>query len=369
MDSIEVRAGERIYSVTFGNRLDHWLETVLPVDGALPSLILLLVDENVWRLHGPRLERAFAPLQSDLRVIEVPAGESTKTLEVYGQLCDKVLACGPDRATPLVACGGGVTGDAAGFVAATVLRGLPLYQVPTTTLAQADSGVGGKVGLNHTAGKNLLGAFHQPRAVFIDPSFTETLDDRNYLAGLFEGVKMGLVLDERLYRFTVNNWAGLEARGRSELLHLLQESCRLKARVVELDELEQGPRRVLNFGHTAGHVLERLSGDGLRHGEAVAWGMAAALDLSVRYAGLAPEEATAASAFITGPEGLPRPQPPEREPFLRLLEMDKKRRGAATDFVLLRALGRTEICRSLDGEEIWQATLRVMDEGRAAVST
>lgn len=363
MDSLLVKVRGTEYPITFGSHLSRWLKEVL-TGWDTTRFVLLLVDENVKELHGARILEAFARAGIEVRVIPVPPGESTKSLEVYRRLCDEVLRCGPDRMTPLFSCGGGVTGDTAGFVAATVLRGLPLYQVPTTTLSQADSCVGGKVGLNHACGKNLLGAFYQPRAVFIDPAFTRTLTDRDYLAGLFEVVKMGLVLDERLHQFIIDHWEALEARQEPELIHVLRQSCRLKARVVELDELERGPRRVLNFGHTVGHVLEHLSDGTLRHGEAVAWGMAAAVALSVDRAGLDRRQASVIREFIFGQQGLLRPEPPAREAFLRLLEKDKKRRGATINVVLLQAVGRTVIDQDIDPEEIWHAARNAVLEGR-----
>jgi len=367
VDSLLVRVRGTEYPITFGCDLSGWLEEVLT--GWDPTrFVLLLVDENVRELHGTRILKAFGQSGVEVRVIPVPAGESTKSIEVFSRLCDEVLRCGPDRLTPLFACGGGVTGDAAGFVAATVLRGLPLYQVPTTTLAQADSSVGGKVGLNHSTGKNLIGAYYQPRAVFIDPAFTRTLTDRDYLAGLFEVVKMGLVFDEGLHQFMIDRWAALEARQESDLTHALRQSCRLKARVVELDERERGPRRVLNFGHTVGHVLEHLSEGELRHGEAVAWGMAAATALSVDHAGLDRRKASAIREFIFGQQTLLRPEPPARETFLQLLEKDKKRRGAAIDVVLLQAVGRTVINQDIDPEEIWQAARDAVLKGRDRTS-
>jgi len=354
VDTIQVRVRGAEYPITFGSDLAGWLEAVLPLRRGTP-FVLLLVDENVNRLHGERLAAAAAAAEIEVRLIEVPAGEETKSLAYYGRLCDEVLAAGPDRSTPLIACGGGVTGDAAGFVAATVLRGLPFYQVPTTTLSQADSGVGGKVGLNHASGKNLLGTFYQPRAVFIDPAFTRTLEKRDYLAGLFEVLKMGLILDPRLHGFIAERWERLDARAEPELVHVIQQSCRLKARVVELDEVEEGPRRVLNFGHTVGHVLEHLAGGALRHGEAVAWGMAAAIDLSVRHAGLEPDAAGKLIEFIRGRAAAVRPETPPKEAFMRLLDKDKKRRGRSIDMVLLRSVGNTVIKQDLPAEEIWRA--------------
>lgn len=354
MDSLRVSIGETNYPITFGGDLSGWLEGVLAGFGGC-RYVLLLVDENVQNLHGDRILGAFRQAAVEVRVIAVPPGESTKSIEVYSQLCDEVLRYGPDRSTPLFSCGGGVTGDTAGFVAATVLRGLPLFQIPTTTLSQADSAVGGKVGLNHGSGKNLIGAFYQPRAVFIDPAFTRTLSDRDYLSGLFEVMKMGLVLDQRLNQYLLDHWEALESRQERILSHVLLQSCRLKARVVELDEQERGPRRVLNFGHTVGHVIEHLSGGTLRHGEAVAWGMAAAVALSVERAGLDRDRASAITDFILRPSALMRPVLPDRDSFIRVLDTDKKRNGQNRGVVLLRSVGRTVINQDIDSAEIWQA--------------
>jgi 3-dehydroquinate synthase len=364
VDAIQVRIRAAEHLIYFGSNLGAWLDTVLPDRNAIP-FALLLVDENVHLAHGERLLEAFRKIDLEVRVIPVPAGETTKSLDVYGRLCGQVLGCGPDRTTPLVACGGGVTGDVAGFVAATVLRGLPLYHVPTTTLSQADSGVGGKVGLNHRAGKNLLGTFYQPRSVFIDPTFNRTLADRDYLSGLFEAVKMGLILDHGLHAFLMQRWDRLVARKETDLAHVLHQSCRLKARVVELDELEQGPRRVLNFGHTVGHVLEHLDPGGLRHGEAVAWGMAAAVHLSMERAGLDRAQGLSIKGFIYGCPAIRRPELPEQNEFLRLLEMDKKRRGRSLDVVLLRSVGQTVINRDIEPADLWRAARDILLESRS----
>ncbi len=364
METIQVRVRGAEYPIHFGSDLGKWLDTMLPARDVIP-FAMLLVDENVRLAHGDRLLEAFRKIDLPVRMIPVPPGETTKSLEVYGRLCDQVLDCGPDRTTPLVACGGGVTGDAAGFVAATVLRGLPLFQVPTTTLSQADSGVGGKVGLNHPAGKNLLGTFYQPRAVFIDPAFNRTLADRDYLSGLFEAVKMGLILDHGLHAFLMQRWGRLVERKEIDLAHVLHQSCRLKARVVELDELEQGPRRVLNFGHTVGHVLEHLDPSGLRHGEAVAWGMAAAVDLSMERSGLDRTQGQSIKDFIFDCKAIQRPELPDRDDFLQLLDMDKKRRGHSIDVVLLRSVGQTVINRDIEPADLWRSARDVILESRS----
>jgi 3-dehydroquinate synthase len=261
----------------------------------------------------------------------------------------------------VVAFGGGVTGDVAGFVAATVLRGIRLYQVPTTTLSMADSSVGGKVGINHATGKNLIGAFHQPRGVFVNPAYTRTLAPRDHVAGLLEILKMGLALDPVLFAFLEQNWARLVACEDRPLRHALYQSCRLKSKVVMLDEREAGPRRMLNFGHTVGHALEQLGGyRDLRHGEAVGYGMAAAVHLSAERGLLPRDEANRVTAFIRDAAALPPVSPPDREPFLDALTRDKKRDGDRLRLVLLGAVGRAEITWGEDPDEIWEAAVHAV---------
>ncbi len=255
----------------------------------LPARRFVVASQTVWRLHGDRLQNITAD-----EPILIPDGERYKQLATVGKIYDALIRAGADRLSTIIAVGGGVTGDIAGFAAATFLRGIPVVQVPTTLLAQVDSSVGGKVGVNHALGKNLIGAFHPPAAVVIDPELLATLPRREFRAGLYEVVKYGVIASRPLFERTSRDLKALFAREAQALLPVIAESCRIKAEIVEQDEHETGLRRTLNFGHTAGHALEAVTKyRRFRHGEAVAYGMLAAAALATKR-GVFPEADRAA---------------------------------------------------------------------------
>ncbi len=277
--------------------------------------------------------------------VVLPAGESTKSLEHAVVLYDALVRARADRRWGIVALGGGVIGDLAGFVAATYARGLPLVMVPTTLLAQVDSSVGGKVGVNHPAAKNIIGAFHQPRGVWIDVTFLNSLPDRAFRSGLAEVVKYGVILDASFFEELERDRAAILARSPERLARIVAHSCRLKARVVEQDEREEtGLRAVLNFGHTIGHAIESTAGYGAyEHGEAIAAGMAAEARLAERLGWLEPPAVRRLVELIEH-FGLPT-RAPGLDPDLLIDAMtrDKKNRAGRIHFVLPTALGRVEL--------------------------
>ena len=216
-------------------------------------------------------------------IVTIPDGEEYKNSASLNQIYDELILSGLDRGSFIVALGGGVVGDMAGFAAATFLRGIPFVQVPTTLLAQVDSSVGGKTGINHRLGKNLIGAFYQPAVVVADLDTLDTLPEREFLCGVAESLKYGVVLDRDLFTYLAESVEPVKVRDKSTLQHIVAAACRIKAAVVASDERESGLRAVLNFGHTIGHAVETLSGYGtVKHGEAVAIGMAQAARLSCR---------------------------------------------------------------------------------------
>ncbi|HEV8674756.1 MAG TPA: 3-dehydroquinate synthase [Methylomirabilota bacterium] len=283
----------------------------------------------------------FAPV-----VIEVPEGEIAKSLEQAGALGNAFLGHGLDRGSTVVAVGGGVVGDLAGFAAATYMRGIGYVQVPTTLLAQVDASVGGKVAVNHPRAKNLLGAFHQPRLVLIDPATLETLPEREYRSGLAEVIKTGAALNAELFTTLEANLPALGRRQPDVLEAVIANCCAEKATIVEQDEREEsGLRMVLNYGHTVGHALE--SAGGYRtwlHGEAVAVGMVVAARLAVRLRltdARTGERQVALLAAVGLPTAFETPSPRE---LWETLRHDKKAREGRVPFVLLKALGRAEVC-------------------------
>lgn len=305
----------------------------------------IITDKNVEKLYGAATLAQLKHAGVDAQLIPVPPGESSKSLEWLDKLYTRLIWAGFDRDTTLVALGGGVVGDLAGFVAATYLRGVRWVHVPTTLLAQVDAAIGGKTGINHRLGKNLIGAFHQPRFVLIDPQFLRTLPERERWAGLAEITKYGCIYDGELF-------AQLEAHLRvkgvveelEKLIPLIERSVQIKSQIVSADEREAGQRALLNFGHTLGHALEAATKyQRFLHGEAVAWGMLAEGHLSHKRGWLAREDFERIAALLGQ---FPKPSLPpdlERESFLGYIGRDKKARQKQIRVVLLRAIGQAAL--------------------------
>ena len=268
----------RGYPVLLGNDL---LGTPGLLDPFTGTQALIVTNAAVSRLYLDRARRSLSAGQVD--VVEIGDGESFKTLDTYRSILDRLIERRHNRATAVVALGGGVVGDVAGFAAATYQRGVGLVQIPTTLLAMVDSSVGGKTAVNHAAGKNLIGSFHQPRAVIADVGLLATLPDREFRAGMAEVIKYGIIADDGFFGWLETHVDDLMCREPGCLVHAVRRCCEIKAEVVADDEREQGRRAILNFGHTFGHAIEAVTGyERFLHGEAVALGMAMAMDLSVR---------------------------------------------------------------------------------------
>ena len=310
--------------------------------GFQPGRCLLVTDERVSSFHGERLLGALRDGGWSPVTITVPSGEGTKSQEMLGSIYDRAFDAGLDRRTPLMALGGGVVGDLAGYAAATLLRGIPLVHFPTTLISQVDSAIGGKTGINHPRGKNLIGAFHQPRLVLSDLTTLKTLSDREWASGLAEVVKHGLISDRDLFDYLSANWEGVLTRREEVVDEMVPRAVRVKTRVVEADERELGLRANLNFGHTFGHAIERVAGYGaFTHGEAVVIGMQVALHLSAeRHPDLELEPA------LDLVRKIPVQGDPSSLPFERLYEtmkVDKKTEGGRIRFVLLRRIGEAYV--------------------------
>jgi 3-dehydroquinate synthase len=343
--SITVELGERSYPIVIGSGLlggGFDLSTYVSGPDAL-----VVTNETVEPLY---LEALAANLPGkQLRAISLPDGEAYKTLETVEDILDTLIDGGANRDTTIVALGGGVVGDIAGFAAACYMRGVGFVQVPTTLLAQVDSSVGGKTGVNHASGKNLIGAFHQPRAVLIDTDTLTTLPDRELRAGLAEVIKYGAIVDADFFAWLEANIEALLARDPQALAAAVRRSCELKAEIVAEDERESGRRAVLNFGHTFGHAIERCQGYGeWLHGEAVAAGMVMAAQLSVCDKALVDRIAN-----LLGRTGLPtRPPAIAAGDLLAAMGMDKKVQQKRLRFVLLRGLGDAFVTSDYDAERL-----------------
>jgi 3-dehydroquinate synthase len=348
---IEVRIAPHPYHVTIADGLVDRVETLV---GALKpgSRPLIVSSPLVWRLHGAAAARSLGVTEPIL----VPDGERYKTLQTVSRLYDAFLRAGADRSTTVVALGGGVIGDMAGFAAATFMRGVSLVQVPTTLLAQVDAAIGGKVGVNHPQGKNLIGAFHQPALVIVDPRVLATLPRREFRAGLYEVVKYGMTSSAALFDRLLRDTAAIFARDPEVLVSVIAESCRIKAAVVAADEREEGPRRVLNFGHTTGHALETVTKyRRFRHGEAVAYGMLAASALAGLRGALREADRQALARVITQLGPLPPVADLQATEVLDAMRHDKKTVRGRLHFVLPIAIGATTIVDDVTEEELMGA--------------
>ncbi|HZB25822.1 MAG TPA: 3-dehydroquinate synthase, partial [Vicinamibacterales bacterium] len=348
---IEVRTSSATYAIEIQPGLMHQLGRALEA-AELPRRCFVVSTATVWRLHGAAVAAALSLAPGEEPIL-IPDGERYKTVQTVGKIYDALVRASADRATTIIALGGGVVGDVAGFAAATYLRGVPVVQVPTTLLAQVDSAVGGKVGVNHALGKNLIGAFHQPAAVVVDPLVLETLPRREFRAGLYEVVKYGVIASRPLFDRLVAELPAIFARDPAALMPIIAESCAIKAAVVERDERESGPRRALNFGHTAGHALEAVTRyRRFRHGEAVAYGMLIAADLAVRRGALPPAERDALAALVTRMGPLPPVSDLPASQVLEAVARDKKVVAGRLHFVLPTAIGRTEVVTDVSEEEL-----------------
>ena len=351
---LTVRAASASYPVEIAPDLSERIRVSLDAL-RLPRRRFIVASTTVWRLHAER----FHGLTSEEPIL-LPDGERFKHTATVGRVYDALVRAQADRASAIVAIGGGVLGDIAGFAAATFLRGVPYVQVPTTLLAQVDSAIGGKVGVNHVMGKNLIGAFHQPAAVLVDPALLVTLPRREFRAGLYEVVKYGLIASRPLFDRVRTDLAALFARDTGVLVPAIADCCTIKASIVERDERESGPRRVLNLGHTVGHALEAVTKyRRFRHGEAVGYGLLAAADVSVTRGVMPGEDREALAAMIAKMGPLPAVADLEAAQVVEAAGRDKKVVAGTLHFVLPGPIGSTEIVTDVTSAELQRALLAI----------
>jgi len=351
MHTLHVELGERSYPIYIGRDLFRNGDLLGRHIGG--GQVAIVSNETVAPLYVDRV-RAALPGDALVTNIVLPDGERYKNLDTLGTVFDRLLECGHGRSTTVVALGGGVVGDIAGFAAASYLRGVDFVQVPTTLLSQVDSSVGGKTGVNHPLGKNMIGAFHQPRAVLIDTDTLHTLPQRELSAGLAEVIKYGLIRDEPFYRWLREHMSRLQAREEGPLAEAIERGCANKAAVVAADEREAGIRATLNLGHTFGHAIETAAGYGeWLHGEAVAVGMVLAMRLSANL-GRIPRGEVERLVELLRQLHLPVAPPPDMsaERFLELMRRDKKALDGRLRLVLLSAVGRAEIVDEVERADI-----------------
>ncbi|UAW98720.1 3-dehydroquinate synthase [Halopseudomonas nanhaiensis] len=350
MQRLTVELDERSYPIYIGEGLLQSPELLL--GHVAGRQVCIVTDDTVAPLY---LDQVRGLLSSrDVLSVVLPTGEAYKNWATLQQIFDSLLEHRHDRRTTLIALGGGVIGDMTGFAAACYQRGVDFIQIPTTLLSQVDSSVGGKTGINHPAGKNMIGAFYQPKAVLIDTATLRTLPDREVSAGLAEIIKYGLIRDAGFLDWLESNMTSLRALDSAPITQAIARSCAIKAEVVGADEREGGVRAILNLGHTFGHAIEAHQGYGTwLHGEAVGAGMTMALAMSVRL-GWIDEAACQRGVSIIRSAGLPVSPPDTMQPddFLRLMAVDKKVLDGQLRLVLLRALGDATVTADYDSEAL-----------------
>ena len=361
MLTLNVELGDRSYPIFIGEDLLGRSDLVAPY--VVGKQVMIVTNETVAPLYLEQVKSSFSGF--DVSEVILPDGEEYKTLPIINRIFDALLENRFERKCTLVALGGGVIGDMTGFAAACYQRGVPFIQIPTTLLAQVDSSVGGKTGVNHELGKNMIGAFHQPRCVIADTRTLDSLEDRQLSAGIAEVIKYGLIRDLGFFEWLEQNMQLLLGRDASALAYAIECSCQNKAEVVAADERESGIRAILNLGHTFGHAIEAGTGYGKwLHGEAIATGMLMAADLSQRMGMLTTEDVQRIDNIIDHAQ-LPTRAPAsmDYDTFIKYMSVDKKVEAGAIRFVLLKKIGESLITADYEPELLKQT----IDAHRASV--
>lgn len=358
------------YDITIGRDLLRTLHPrLVTLTDSKPFRPFVITSPNIWELWSKKVRASFPEAQSPT-VIFHPAGEKHKRFAAVETLCEQLAQHGADRDSLLIAFGGGVIGDITGFVAAIYMRGIPFVQIPTTLLAQVDSSVGGKTGVNLAAGKNLVGSFNHPRAVLVDIDLLSTLPSAELRAGLQESVKAGIIASPSLFRSLEKNAETILAGDPAALAKVVATSIQVKADVVSVDEKERsgGPRMTLNFGHTIGHAIEAATGyKKLLHGEAVGWGSIAALHLSLARQSITAEEFARMANLILAYGPLPRFKA-SADQLVKLTSSDKKTRSGRRAYVIATGIGSTEVVFDVTDEELHAAASAMLADMRTSTA-
>lgn len=353
MQKVRVDLEDRSYNIAIDGG------TLAEIGNALEKFefsgrLALVSNPTVYGLYGKAVSQSIKDSGFELAEIVIPDGEEYKSLSWVERIYEELLKAGIDRRSSLVALGGGVIGDITGFAASTYMRGIDFVQVPTTLLAQVDSSVGGKTGVNHPLGKNMIGSFWQPRLVWVDTDTLKTLPGRQYLAGIAEVIKYGVIWDEEFFAFLDENREKVLGLDDAAVAHIVKRSCEIKADVVSRDERESGLRAILNYGHTIGHAIETASGYGKHlHGEAVAIGMCLEARLAMSKGMIGAEQVESIELLIRS-YGLPCELPAETDPavFFSSMKLDKKALGGELRFVLPEGIGKVRIQSGITRREI-----------------
>jgi 3-dehydroquinate synthase len=354
MSIVSVNIAERPYKIMIDQHLLMGVGEEIASHVKVGSKIAILVSKTVKRLYVDRVVRSLETSGYKPNIYLLPSGEPNKNLQTVSDMYDQLIEDNVDRSSAIIALGGGIVGDVSGFIASSLYRGIPLIQIPTTLLSQVDSSVGGKVGVNHPAGKNLIGAFYQPKMVLIDPTVLKTLDAREIVCGYGEICKYGFIRDTEFLENCISKRDDiLELKNMDILSEIIQRSVEIKAEIVADDEQEAGIRMLLNFGHTVGHAIENSCGYGeFLHGEGVILGMLAALKLSVDHTGLSKEKA---EKYIEKLRDIPMGNTLEKldvEKAMIALSHDKKIRNGTLNFILLQDIAKPVIVNTITADMV-----------------
>lgn len=351
MPLFEVKTRHHRYQNVVGRGILRHLSEFIP---SAAGTLFVMTTKDVWQLHRSRIEDVLS--QYDSKILFFPQGEQNKRLSCLEELAEQMVAHGADRTSIVIGFGGGIITDVSGFLAAIFMRGVPVLQIPTTLLAQVDAAIGGKTGVNLASGKNLIGSFHQPLAVLIDPEVLATLPHREYRAGLFEVIKCGIIRDPALFELLKDRAQDVLTRNPAVVDELIAAAVRIKAEVVSADERENDLRRILNFGHTIGHAIEaETKYVQFLHGEAVAWGMLCATRLAELLAISAATEAMRITEIIRRYGPLPSARDLDPDRLIGRLTNDKKTLKGEVHFVLPASIGQVKIISGIEERLIRQA--------------
>jgi 3-dehydroquinate synthase len=355
MRSMKVNLDKKLlssYEICIGNSIGDRMALLISKNHKANRHIVI-TDSNVGRLYGQKFLAGLKGVGLNVDLVEFPAGEASKNINTALDIVAQLLELGADRNSMLIAFGGGVTGDMVGFIASVFMRSIPYIQIPTTLLAQVDSSIGGKTAIDLPYGKNLLGTFYQPQGVFADLSYLNTLPEAEFNNGLAEIIKYGIIDDEKMFRLLEENMVAVKRKDSVLLLKIIENCCRIKKSIVEIDEKEQGLRRILNYGHTLGHAFEAQSNFTISHGEAVALGMIAAARISENLGYLESASRERIERIIREAGLTCRiPQDMATEGIISRLKMDKKKEGNIIHFVLLKKIGMPFVNGGIDDKII-----------------
>ena len=343
MRTVKVELGDNSYDIYIGSKLSEELKKFVS-SAKFSQKAMLVTDTNVEKIFSGEIRLALENAGLEVKVVTIPAGETSKSLAEAEKIYTEAIEFGLDRKSAIFALGGGVVGDLTGFIAATYLRGVPFVQIPTSLLAQVDSSVGGKVAVNHKLGKNLIGAFYQPKAVFIDLDMLKTLLSREIASGLGEIVKYGVISDSELFKYIEDNSYKILALEHEVMEHIIARSCEIKADVVSKDEKEGGLRRILNFGHTMAHAIEEATGySRYTHGEAVAIGMIGAAYISYKLGRIDEATLNRLQNLIDKLGMLSRSKDCDVDIMFEAIFRDKKTINGKINWVLMDNIGKVSI--------------------------